>query len=320
MKKSFFILILLCLIGRFTVQSQNPYWVLNSLAYDAPANSMSTLPGNPNNVCLRSNNNGLFDAAGNVIFYVANSQILNRFGGVIHNISLSYNTECAKNITIVPVPGGTCGHYYVLYTALTGNSYNSVTGYEVGIIRLAVDASLNTTFLGVNKFTYPEFSLASATSSQMAVGKESNGTRRMFVGLRRSAGQFKNNNDQILEFKIDNNWLTPVGSFLSANTNISFKSHTLEISPDQRYLAWVQDPLGTTPYQLTVKDIIVDTVGTLVPSLTVDKESEIEFAANSNELYITTENGVALVDLSNNTYNILANSNTYTEVTHLNLT
>ena len=159
-------LLILCLIGGYAAQAQNPYWALYPLTkFDLANNSMSPLSGSAN-TCNSANSKGLFDASGNPVFYVSNDKIYNKTGGVaftIPGVPGSTNTYCVRGLHIVPVPGGSCGEYYVIYTRVTElgafpNGGAPYDGYEVGAIRVTVDASQNITVSStISKVTYSEF-------------------------------------------------------------------------------------------------------------------------------------------------------------------
>ncbi|OJJ23038.1 hypothetical protein BKI52_01410 [marine bacterium AO1-C] len=293
----FTFLILLCVLGSFATYSQNPYWALYPVQkYNIAGNTMSTMPGATPSGCSNARTNGLFDVNGNPIFYVAGHQVYNRFGQVIHTISPSFQFECGQGLAIVPVPGGGCGAYYILYAGVANinnpsNLWN-YDGYEVGAVRISVDASQNASYVGVSKLLFEDLSISISTFIDMAVGKEIHGKRNMYVSFRRSASPLFDTK-QIMKISIDNNGLTKQGGYFDGKTNFSMDAKTLELSPNQRYLAWIAPELGNgTSLKLMILDLVTGNIqsnGNLPP---LAGNSDIEFGSNSDDIYVTTQWGI----------------------------
>lgn len=295
---------ILCLLGNYAANAQNAYWAMYSLTkFSLAQNAVSPLPGTPS-TCNTANANGLFDANGNPVFYASNDKIYNKNGATVFTYphSGSIYNFCLTALHIVPVPGGSCGEYYVIYakaakTGIFGNSY-PVDTYEIGAIRVTVDASQNITVSNnISKVTYSDYTIN--PSVQMALSKENNNKRDLYVAFERS-GNSSINTDQIAKIKVDNNGLTKVNSFLSTNsaTIAALKSTTLELSPDQTTLAWLQAGAVSVGFQVGLMDVATGNMSTLsVPNL--GYKSELEFGANSDDLYVTTSQGIYKTSLAN---------------------
>lgn len=292
-------LLFLCIIGSYAAQSQNPYWALNSLRkLDQSTNAVTPLSGAVN-TCGTANSKGLFDASGNPVFYVNHNRIYNKNGGIAHTIPGA--PYCVKGIHIVPVPGGSCGEYYVIYAKVAElgafpNGGAPYDGYEIGAIKVTVDANQNISVSTTSKVTYADFPLVIHTNIETALSKESNGERTLYVTFRRSANP-NINTDQLVKIKVQNTGLSKNGGFFPGTGTQTLNTSTLEISPDQTSLAWVQ-AVTYNSYAIRVMNLANNTTTDIsIPNLS--QNSDIEFGANSNDIYATTTQGVVSTSLSN---------------------
>lgn len=302
MKHFKIILLLVCLVGNYATQAQNPHWALYPLKkFTLPANSMTVLPGSAV-TCGTANTKGLFDVNGNPVFYVLHNRIYNKTGGTAFTIPGP--AYCVKGLHIVPVPGGSCGEYYVVYVKVTElgafpNGGASYDGYEVGAVRVTVDANQNISVSNsISKVTYADFPLVISTNIETALSKESNNERALYVTIRRSASP-NFNTDQLVKIKLDNSGLTKNGSFMSSKdpANKIIDTRTLELSPDQASLAWIQWT-GGVGYHIAVRNVATGINSSIiVPN--INNNSDLEFGANSNDLYVTTTQGIVRTSLSN---------------------
>lgn len=301
---------ILCLLGSYVANAQNAYWVMYpSIKFSLAQNSMTPLPGTPS-TCTQANAKGLFDANGNLIFYVSNDKIYDKNGAQIFTIPTtpanSQFTYCVKGIHIVPVPGGSCGEYFVIYTrfAESGLSGPNVGGptdlYEMGAIKVTVNASQNISVSSnISTVTYSDLPTTLNPQVQTALSKESNNERTLFALLERSANPNHNTN-QLVRIKVDNNGLTKNGGFLNTTVApyVSTSFRSLEISPNQASLVWVQATVGVAGKRLGVMNLATGTISEInIPLLA--NGSELEFGANSNDLYFTTSQGIYKTSLSN---------------------
>ncbi|WP_299462516.1 T9SS type A sorting domain-containing protein [uncultured Microscilla sp.] len=295
-------LLTLCLLGSYAIQAQNPHWALYPLKkFTLSTNSMSVLPGTAV-TCGTANTKGLFDASGNPVFYVLHNKIYNKTGGVAFTIpGPSY---CVRGFHIVPVPGGSCGEYYVVYVKVTElgafpNGGAPYDGYEIGAIRVTVDANQNITVSNsISKVTYADFPLVISTNIETALSKESNNERTLYATIRRSASP-NFNTDQLVKVRLNNSGLTKNGSLMSTKdpANKIINTRTLELSPNQASLAWIQWTGGIGAH-IAIMDVATGAMSS-INLANIDDNSELEFGANSNDLYVTTSQGIVRTSLSN---------------------
>jgi hypothetical protein len=281
--------VLLCLLAYQAAHSQNAHWALFPLQkYNPVANTRSTLPGLFPTQCTNSNNpaatNGVFDANGNPLFYVAGKDIYNRAGQIVHTIDAP---TCPAEINICPVPGGLCGDYYIIYATIGKASDPAYNGYEIVAQKISTDVIQNITVgnasriaIGTNAGIYPSRGIATALS------KENNGQRKYYLTLRAAT-------HQITRVKLDANGLSLDGGFASLS-NGYIESHSMEISPDQRYLAWME---GST--RVIVRDLIANAPLVEINVNGIDSGSDIEFGVNSNDIYVTSRRGLIKTTVAN---------------------
>ncbi len=297
MKKMNITWVILCILIGYKGYSQNPYWALEpALKFNLSSNSISSLPGGVTTISnfLGVQTNGLFDAQGNMIFFVANEKVYDKNG--VEKYNLSTNGYTISSINIIPVPGGTCGEYFVIYVEPAGPSIAQT--YNIKANKVTVDASQNITVSNlVSEVVYEARDIGSPLT-QTAISKESNGRRTLYVTLRRLIDHNGGDNNQIGKVKIDQNGLTketgflPIDIFTPINNNL--ESYSLELSPNQRYLAWI-DHYGIT--RVVVKDLLTGTM-IRIDITGLGAESELEFGPNSNDLYVTTQQGLARTSMS----------------------
>ena len=296
----------LCVLGSLVAQGQNPHWALYPLKkLDLSSNIISNLPGSPN-TCNTANAKGLFDAAGNPIFYASNRNIYDRNGVVRFTIPVASTVAayppCVRGLHIIPVPNGSCGEYFVIYARIAdigafpfqGTHFD---GYEVGAIRVTVDANQDITVSNnIHRVLYKDLPYVIRTNIETALSKEDNGERTLYVSFRRSASP-NFTTDQIVQIKVNNAGLSNDGGFMSTKNGIAIDTHTLELSPDQNSLAWIQWTFDLG-YHMAIRNVNTGLTTILtVPNL--GARSDIEFDANSNDIYVTTTQGVVKTSLSN---------------------
>ncbi|HAS40874.1 MAG TPA: hypothetical protein DCS93_10360 [Microscillaceae bacterium] len=293
-------ILILSILGSFSVQAQNPYWALYSLKkLDLSSNAISNLPGSAS-TCGTANAHGLFDASGNPVFYANHNRIYDKNGQV--KFTIPGPPYCVKGLHIVPIPNGSCGEYYVIYVKVTElgafpNGGAAYDGYEVGAVRVTVDANQNIVVSNnIHRVTYADFPIVISTAIETALSKESNQERTLYVSFRRSASP-NFNTDQIVKIRVNNAGLTKDGGFMSTKNGPLVHSHSLELSPDQSTLAWIQWTPGVGEH-LAVRNLATGTISNIfVPNL--DYLSEVEFGANSDDIYVITTQGVAKTSISN---------------------
>lgn len=296
-------LLTFCILGSFAVQAQNPYWATYSLKkFDLSNNTVSNLPGG-NSTCnvgnITANAQGLFDAAGNPVFYVQHDKIYDRNGQIKFSIPNAY--FCVKGLHIVPVPNGGCGEYYVIYvrqvTLNPGPGNFNPNAYEVGAIRVTVGANQNITVSNnIHKVTYADgsFVLTSSHGIGTALSKENDQERILYVGFRRSFA-FPSK-DQLVSIRVTSAGLAKAGGFGVYPSVTTVRGHTLELSPDQNYLAWLDSAPGGD--RIAVMNLS-DSTQQMIQVSGLDERSEIEFGANSDDIYVTTTQGVVKTSRSN---------------------
>ena len=315
MKNLKFTLLILCIFGSYVVQSQNPHWALCSSKFTLANNTISPLPGPPSANCA-VNTGGLFDASGNIVFSTREGKVYNKTGVLVHTIASTLSnasTIDVKQVAIVPVPGGGCGEYYLLYAAFVYIQNSPNDYYEVGAIKVTVDNFQNIVVSSntISTVHYLKTGITPSTRPiEIAVSKENNGQRSMYVAFQRQL-----NANQIEKIMVSQNGLTMSGGFLPyMNGNGYFDLHpsTLELSPDQKYLAWIESANGGTTggYNIRVRQLATGAItDIIIPSL--GPNSDLEFGPNSNDIYATTFFGkLAVTSLSNpQSHTIIANAN-----------
>ncbi|OJJ22070.1 hypothetical protein BKI52_08505 [marine bacterium AO1-C] len=306
---------LLCLLGSLATQAQNPYWTLcSSKKLTLANNTITNLLAPPAPWCTPGSANtahtgGLFDVNGNIIFSIATGKVYNKTGTLIHTINSpipNASGTTVKRVTVVPVPNGDCGEYYILYAAAVTIQNGLNDYYEVGAIKVTVDNFLNVIVSSnsISTVKYPIHSSSIDNLIETAVSKEMNGQRTMYISLQQ--GQISTN--QIEKVIVTQNGVA-AGGFLPI-TDYIIDPQTLELSPDQQHLAWIQS-LGAIGKIIRVKNL---TTGTITDITSVNTvlwyDSDLEFGPNSDDIYVTTgSKKLAVTSLSNpQSYSIIPNT------------
>lgn len=315
MKKLRITLLAFCILGSLAIQAQNRYWAMSPLKkFDTanPNQHISNLPGVPN-TCSAANitpgTQGLFDANGTPVFYVHHDQIYDKNGqvrGTIPGVGLGNRAfYCIQGLHIVPVPNGRCGEYYVIYARQfivgTGNSPNA---YEVGALRVTVDANQNISVSNTrHSLTYPNggtlhAGIGTALSREFTTSPNNNKERMLYVNFRSDGARpGQPENDQVVKIRVTNTGLARDGGFGVFPSSTTVWGHSLELSPNQRYLAWIQNLGG---FHIMVVDLQNNTTQAIrMLGFTLGIKSEIEFGTNSNDIYVTTGQGIVKTSLSN---------------------
>jgi hypothetical protein len=210
----------------------------------------------------------------------------------------THSTADVKGVHITPVPR-TCNEYYILYTlpiAINTTVANTYDGYEIGAVKVTVDANLNPTYSSVPPIIIPEDVNVVTQNIQAALSPESNGTRTYYVGFRRSASPTMDNY-QIAEISVSDQGLSLNGGFYARSQHTVLETHTLEMSPNGRYLAWVGTPNGTTSPQLMIKDVWTGVTNSVsVAGLGI--ETDVEFDETNKRIYITSQQGIKIMDVT----------------------
>ena len=301
-------LLAFCILGGFAIQAQNHHWAVYPLKkFDLANQTLSNLPGVAA-ICstgpVTPDTQGLFDTNGNPVFYVHHDQIHDKNGqvrgfipGLLPNNRSNY---CIQSMHIVPVPNGGCGEYYLIYTKQTeinSPSTNSPDAYEVGAMRITVGTNQNITVSNnIQRLTYRDPAIAGAGYSKIAtaLSQELNQERMLYVSFKKGASPFQ---DQVVRIRVTNTGLVQDGGFGVYSTLREVTANTLELSPNQRYLAWVNRILGV--YRITVVDLQNNNSIQDIIVSGLNDDSELEFGTNNDDIYVTTGAGVIKTSRSN---------------------
>jgi len=306
----------LCLLASLASQGQNPYWTLCSSKKLSLANNTITNLSAPSSLCGLTHTNqihaeGLFDVNGNIIFSIAMGKVYNKNGILIHTINSpipNAGSTLVKRVTVVPVPNGNCGEYYILYAALVDIQNNLNDYYEVGAIKVTVDNFLNVVVSNnsISTVKYPTQAQGIDNWIQTAVSKEANGQRSMYLTLE----QQQLNVNQIEKVTVTQHGVAAAGGFLPTQSSTPrLLPNTLELSPNQQHLAWIQTRNGSNI--IRVRNLTTGVITDInVGPLTLWYLSELEFGPNSDDIYATTNTRqLAVTSLSNpQSYTIIQNT------------
>lgn len=257
----------------------------------------------------------LDDVVGGNIFMVMNKNVLEQTNPANSNFSTTYtfanhSTANVKGAHITPVPGGACNEYYILYTlpvAINTTIPNTYDGYEIGAVKVTVDANLHPTYSTIPSIIIPESVNVVSQNIQAALSPESNGTRTYYVGLRRSASAAMNNY-QIAEISVGSQGLSLNGGFYARSQHTTLETNTLEMSPNGQYLAWVGTPTTSSTPELMIKDVSTGITSSIsVAGLGI--ETDVEFDETNKRIYVTSQQGIQVFDVANlNLINTIPNT------------
>ena len=276
---------------------QAPQWVIPPLAIDfsGPSPTSSTIPGAPGNYLAA---NGAFDAAGNLLFYIVDREILDASGNLIFRTDAL--TTVTQNHMIVRVPNS-CTDYFVIYSnPEQANSplYFTRLSHTIAGTVVTVAGQTDVIFGRVSGFT-----------STFAVSDlRTDNTRKLYHGAQ----------NLIQVFSIDAN-----GISFQSSLNINPVSGQPPIIPLELDLNHAANRLAISSF-VTPAVILADinAAGNLSPSTQVITFTNIqdtrgvEFSANGNQLVMSggtfngANSGITVVDLTQGSFprNHISNS------------
>jgi len=261
---------------------QAPKWVIPPLAIDFSGSTptASNIPGAPTTYIAA---NSAFDAAGNLLFYIVDRQILDASSNLI--FSTDALTTVTQNHMIVRVPNS-CTDYFVIYSNPEQVGlplyYTRLRHTTAGTV-VTVAGQTDVIFGSVNGFI-----------NTFAVSDlRTDNTRKLYHG----------GSDIIQVFSIDAN-----GISFQSSLNINL---TRSITP-------IELDLNHTANRLAISSFVTPTViladinaaGNLLPAIqlvnftNIQDTRGVEFSANGNQLVVSggtfggTNSGISVVDLT----------------------
>ena len=286
--------------------SQSRYWALNPFQkYDTYTRQVSNLPFNPSNSFGATQ--GLFDNAGNLIFGVKNRSIINQQGNIIGILPVSVSPSGVSIliqdaiIVPVPVPGGGCASYYILYAYSTDASNQPSGGGHVSALTINVGDDQNITTGNVTHLNYPDISAIFSRKTRLAVTKEANGRRTLYASMSMSASP-NFDTRQIAQIKVDHQGISKESATYDSKTNQLIVGNSLELSPSERYLGFL------TQTNVTIMDVTTGNTSTVSDS-DIGPESTLEFL-DDNRLYVTSRRGILLINRAANSVSLVPNTST----------
>lgn len=218
--------------------TQLKHWYMGGQDIDFTQSSGTTYVSTnlPATIGLDYATNGVYDANGDIIFYVNRTTIFDKYGNNKGSFPCvgGQVTECS----IVPVPGN-CFQYYVIYTVIA--AHNTNTAY---IIYGLVDISSGTPILPSSSSTFNDLSYSAVAPSAYGIGfAVSNiinfkGERFLYlvVGTEFTSIPHKG---KVIRYRITNSGIVYENEIMDVSTmNLDYSTREVDLSPDGTKLAW----------------------------------------------------------------------------------
>ncbi|MBO9698802.1 MAG: T9SS type A sorting domain-containing protein [Sporocytophaga sp.] len=272
-------------------QVQNPYWYFPPYRIDFTTATPTVSSIGTGALTKASIANGIHNTSGNLSFYVAGSDAQGRTG----QTGDLYIDQLGKEELIIPVPGE-CNSYYVLgYTTVNGIKNGiAVTSYYLVYSKVSVNS--NGTWTSTSGGYIPIDDPSDATyASSIPFEDGSSFASYLYI--------LDGSEHTITRYKVTSSGID-MGVQLS-NTSGFFKGYELELSHDQRYLAFGTQA-SDVPY-IYVYNLDNNTYETYFPFSNWGRIAGVEFSKDGKSIF-------AAEYITNKIYKIDLNSHASTEV------
>jgi hypothetical protein len=232
--------------------------------------SKTQLPSYPTQDGMLSN--GMFDQAGNLMFYVIYDKVYDASGTIIGNLWCNcYMSE----ISICNVPGS-CDKFYIIY-ALSCPYCNAQLYYSIVKTSITAPNTYQSTMLQTNVEFTGSFSFFETAGLALSRARSDNSRFLYVVG-----------NNIISKYFVSANGIFPLFYFTPTDDYFHYNLSEVELSPDQSKLAW-----GVCLNDGRVNFIGLDLDGNFVlpiKSYTIPNSNNsingLEFSLDSKKLYV----------------------------------
>lgn len=214
-------------------QNYSKSWYMDrkTLDFSSGTPTLSSLPLSP--TAIRHVSNGVYGITNNLLFFVQDNIVRDRFGNVITTFSpgVSFGRQGPEMI-ITQVPGS-CDNYYIIYTRYEPQPGSGGIIMPIYLAYTRIDMSMN---LGMGGVVFQDVQIGSVFPDPsyitMALSKINGGTRNLFI----SRGWFTSTGQDLYRYSVTSSGITLANSWSFTTTN-EFPSLEMDISPNQSMLA-----------------------------------------------------------------------------------
>lgn len=273
-------------------QVQNPYWYFPPYRVDFTTSTPTVSSIGTGALTKTSVANGIHNTSGNLSFYVADRNAQGRTG----QTGDLYINQLGKEELIIPVPGE-CNSYYVLGYVSVNSIKNGIAVTSYYLVPSKVSINSDGTWTSIDISPYVEINDPSKCTYAVSTPFLDGSSYASYLYILDGS-----------EFTIKRYKVTSGGidtGVQLAQTIGFFKGYEMELSHDQRYLAFGAHA-SNVPY-IYVYDLDNNTYETYYPFMNFGSISGIEFSKDGKSIF-------AAEDVTNKIYKIDLNSHASTEV------
>lgn len=309
-KQGILLFMLLCLLNG--AKAQNPYWALPPYSIDFVTGTVKTLPNTPLSKAVTEISNGIFDSQGNLRFYGVNQLIKDR-KNIITDIGNKFLSNTFAIMAILPVPEE-CNNYYVVMRfkfIYKQNSNYPIMMYCKKINYNPTDGSVTIVWpdthdnpYGGDEMLFAEEFAPNSTfevaSTKLYTGNNGSSYSYLYV-----VGQDNvTSKARILKYKVTKDVFESVQQlYISTSPGEFFSPSELELSSDERYLAWGnKDNVGSNPNEAKVFLYDLATPNAVPQKFSISGGVSVagtEFSKDSRTLFFSKKDiGIGVIDVT----------------------